>query len=62
MFKTAIDRLTQKRSVFFAYFMTWKFLFKLVLVHVTAKAQENEVSSLRDAMIVKRKMKNQLKL
>jgi len=48
--------------MFVAYFMAWKFLFKLVLVRVATKAQENEVSSLQDVMIVQRKIINQLKL
>jgi hypothetical protein len=47
--------------MFVASFVAWKFHFKLVLVHVTARAQENEDSSLQDVMIVKRNIINQLK-
>jgi hypothetical protein len=48
--------------MFVASFMAWKFHFKLVLVHVTTRAQENEESSSQDVMILKRKIINQLKL
>ena len=62
MFETAIDRLTQNRSMFVSYFMAWKFLLKLVLIHVTVEAQKYEVISLHDVMILQRKIINQLKL
>jgi hypothetical protein len=37
-------------------------VFKLVLVYVTRKAQQNQGSSVQDMIIVKRKIRNQLKL